>query len=90
MVEIRGELIKDGLLESFRKKGKKRDRSVVVYFRQVGGGGGVLQERVNSCLLQRVWVRKGRRSGAIEWRMCDGMGSRGQVVMRAEVTKVRT
>ena len=52
MVKIGGELIKDSSLESFRKKGKKRDRSVVVYFRRIEAG--VLQERIYSCLLQRV------------------------------------
>ena len=53
MVEIGGELIKDSALKSFVKKGKKRDRSIVIYFRRVGGG--FLQERIYSCLLQRVW-----------------------------------
>jgi len=51
-VEIGGHLVKDSSLESFGKKRKKRDRSVVVDFRRVEGG--FLQERVNSRLLQRV------------------------------------
>ena len=38
LVKIGRELIKDSSLESFGKKGKKRDRSVVVYFRRVEGG----------------------------------------------------
>ena len=39
MVEIGGELIKNSSLKGFGKKGKKRDRSVVVYFRLVGVKG---------------------------------------------------
>ena len=52
MVKIGGELIKDSALESFGNKGKKRDRSVVIYIRRVEGG--FLQEGIYSCLLQRV------------------------------------
>ena len=52
LVKIGGELIKDSSLKSLGRKGKKRDRSVVVYFRRVEGG--FLEERVNSCLLKRL------------------------------------
>jgi len=50
-VKIGRHLVKDSSLQSFGKKSKKKDRSVVD-FRWVEGG--FLQERVESRLLQRV------------------------------------
>lgn len=52
LVEEGGDLVKDSSLQGFGKKGKERDRSVVVDFRRVESG--FLQERVDSCFLQRV------------------------------------
>jgi len=90
---------KDSSLKSFGKK-RKKDRSVVVEFREAEGG--FLQGRVNAHLLQRfrelaTWEgavnkmgEKGKkvRNNSLENVRRDGV--KGQVVRRAEVTKVRT
>ena len=68
-------------LESFVNKGGEREKSIS---RRVGGGGGSsgegsllppLESLGHTQLTELIrWVRKGRRSGAIDWRMWGGGG----------------
>ena len=50
--------------------------------------GDGTQPEVTDVLMMEVM--KGRRSGAMDWKIGEGMGSRGQVVGLVEVTSFRT